>query len=634
MSSNPTFSTSTAGQVKDLIDGTPFLDLSWHFEPIINIKDRIGYVSEFEAAINVGGDFDSFKNVQLEKRSRLSKALMVTMFDGDLYDEIDAFGDIDLLCEFLLQLNPDDSISSHVSSYYSRICEFLEKNLGASPVEAKLGRTLLPLLLNPGLKWREHIKKDSDVSIGILKSIESIVSIVSARLRSKLFSDDLLETQNFLIYCYLVLASVFKGSIHPLVVSEHLLVFRYVSPAAWSVVDVRTKMQFYTLILHLVRVFYPVDKPFKSKLGFSNNTLADLRNLYRDAAGNAPDAPFTTHQWVFRWFAEKLDAEVFSIRGFRGNLNSLTVLSEGEQNSIVDLSMRFGNYRLPVTTQHLAAFLLQFGTTERIRGVLRMLVHSRFFPMWELGASMEKLLTTELSSSCGGKLVIAPLGDQTGSTAIIKYLASHSSIAENLLFADDLSTALLQTNVNDEIYFVDDCLLSGTQTLNILGDLMGTRERKPHHTIHCEPLSRAERVAFQKRKFVFSYCVVTDIGEDRFLREIEKTGIDPGMVKLKYGVKEHSSSKAFEPLGPVAWSSATERDAVKQFSSDVGYEILAARATEKGWDDDRRRESALGYSNFQRLLIFPYNVPKTTLTLLWEHGRGSREWSPLFPGFD
>lgn len=34
------------------------------------------------------------------------------------------------------------------------------------------------------------------------------------------------------------------------------------------------------------------------------------------------------------------------------------------------------------------------------------------------------------------------------------------------------------------------------------------------------------------------------------------------------------------------------------------------------------------------VLIFPYNVPKTTVTLLWEVGTDSREGTPLFPGFD
>jgi hypothetical protein len=296
--------------------------------------------------------------------------------------------------------------------------------------------------------------------------------------------------------------------------------------------------------------------------------------------------------------------------------------------------MRFGSYRYPVTTDRLATFLLQFQTTERIRGALRMLAHSRFFPLWELGASMENLLGAELADGSRSQLVVAPLGDQTGSTAIIKYMASHSSLGDKLQFATDLNTALLQTDAGDELYFVDDCLLSGTQTLNILGDLMGTRKHAAHHTVHCNPLSPAERKAFLARKLVFAYCVVTEIGENRFLAEVAKTGINPESVRLTYGVMDHSKSKAFEPLGPVGWSSTAERNAIKEFSQEVGYDILRKKSREKEWTDARRRESALGYSDFQRLLIFPYNVPKTTVTLLWETGDDQRPWTPLFLGFD
>lgn len=73
---------------------------------------------------------------------------------------------------------------------------------------------------------------------------------------------------------------------------------------------------------------------------------------------------------------------------------------------------------------------------------------------------------------------------------------------------------------------------------------------------------------------------------------------------------------------------------MKSFCEEVGYKILKRRATDKNWTDERRKESALGFSDMQRLLVFPYNVPKTTLTLLWERSSEDFGWRPLFPGFD
>ncbi len=73
---------------------------------------------------------------------------------------------------------------------------------------------------------------------------------------------------------------------------------------------------------------------------------------------------------------------------------------------------------------------------------------------------------------------------------------------------------------------------------------------------------------------------------------------------------------------------------MKEVCAEVGYQVLGKRAESKQWTMERRRESALGFSDAQRLLVFPYNVPKTSLTLLWEKSRDSFLWKPLFPGYD
>ncbi|WP_446739728.1 phosphoribosyltransferase-like protein [Pseudomonas sp. TH15] len=54
----------------------------------------------------------------------------------------------------------------------------------------------------------------------------------------------------------------------------------------------------------------------------------------------------------------------------------------------------------------------------------------------------------------------------------------------------------------------------------------------------------------------------------------------------------------------------------------------------KEWDDDRRVQSSLGFSDFQRLLVFPYSVPKTTLPILWLGQSSEIRWTPLFPVID
>lgn len=630
-----TYTPKNALEVEKLINNSPFLDLNWHFDPIVGLSDRVRRVQAITPTIVPGTSFATFQKATALSRSRLGKKLAMALTDTKTSGNIGQAEELDLLADYILNLKESEITGKLLVDYYAKAAEFIRSSVLSIHSDAGLSRTLLPTLLDIAFKWPKHLIGDEVARAAILSSIESIITEANELLITRQgFTADLLESQNCLIYCYLALCGTLKSGIHPIVLSRHLLIFRKTSPTSWITVEAEIQMQYTTLAMFMALTFYPIEKPFASMLGISNNTLADLRSVFRDAANAEVDPPFTVHKWVFRWFAEKLDADVFSIRGFKGNLQNLQSLSEGEQNSVVSLSQKFSSYRFPVTTQHLANYLLQFGTTTRIRGAIRLLQHSRFFPLWELSETIERLLKTDILDAAKDRLIIAPLGDQTGSTAIIKYLASHSLLQKNLVFAEDLSTALTLTKSGDKLYFVDDCLLSGTQTLNILGDLMGTRVRKPHHTKHCDPLLENEKVELMSRELVFAYCIGTDIGQERFISNLHDTGLDSAKATLRLGIVDHSSLKAFESLSPVGWTSKEEREDLKTFSHEIGYAILKNRAKEKDWDEKRRQESALGFSDFQRLLIFPYNVPKTTVTFLWEHGDTSQAWTPLFPSFD
>lgn len=131
-------------------------------------------------------------------------------------------------------------------------------------------------------------------------------------------------------------------------------------------------------------------------------------------------------------------------------------------------SKRFAAYRHPVNINHSITYLLQFGTTERIRAMLRLLTQTKFLQMWQLAEAIESVLSAGMDDD--RRIVVAPLGDRTGSTAIINYLVSHSSLAPRMHIVEDLRAALRTTEDGEKIYFVDDCLLSGTQTINIIGE--------------------------------------------------------------------------------------------------------------------------------------------------------------------
>jgi hypothetical protein len=602
--------------VVESIGRAPYLDLQWQFLYISELAHQVDAIKPYVPRERSFSAWNSTRDREVKQSVGFSPP-------AGLFHKLDRYSD------YVLGLRAGDFKAKHLTDLYRRFQKYVEKEVLAQP-NAVLATTIASLLLAPVLKWRDSAPA---IGHGLVKTLEDILDAVSAELRTA-FNPDLLAFQNQIFFTYIVIAEIAKVGISAPAGSYFVKVFRSVSPSNWAATRIDVRVQYASLILAFTMRFYELDKPFETKLGFSYNALAELRSVFQDAGNAELEAKFTPSQWVFRWLVDKLDTEVFSsIR--RAEISGLAALSPVEQNLAVELVRRFATYRVPISVESLAGFLLQFGTTQRIRGALRLLTHVKFYPLWELAHAIERTLAAALTRTGEKQLVISAFGEHTGSAAIINYLVAHSPLASSLRFEPNLPAALAATVSGGSIYVVDDCLLSGTQGLNTLGDLMGTRIRKNHHTKHAPKLSVADKRRLEKRNLRFTYGVVMDKGMERFQGdEYAKTGLDKARSEVLFGTIEPVSSKIFEPLGPVGWLSEEERDDMKAFCEDIGYNALKRRSTEKEWTDDRRRESALGFSDMQRLLVFPYNVPKTTLTLLWEQSSGDFKWRPLFPGFD
>lgn len=606
--------------VLEAIGKTPYLDVQWQFQ--LDLQEFVAQYRNLKPYVSIGMSFEAFR-----EQRRDSSAFK------QLFDEGGPFAEVDLFSEYVLGLHDGDVSDDLVVEVFQRVQRFIESDvLEGDPHNLLSPSMLIALLLAPAVRWTALLpKRNKDV----ISPIETALLAVSDHLRGPRFHADLLAFQNALLFAYLVIAELAEIGLNPVIGSRHMQLFRSVLPSKWGSMRTDLRIQYATVIVAFTRKFYPLDKPFETKYGFSLNVLGDLRALLDDAAGSSVEAIFTPSQWVFRWLVDKLDVEVFA-RARRGDLAiGLAALSPGEQNIAVELVRRFAAFRIPITVESLVRFLVQFGTTRRVRGALRLLQHIKFYPLWELSQAIERTLALELKGlPPDQKLVVAQFGEHTGSAAIMHYLLAHSSIEKNITFARSIPAALAATKCEESIYIVDDCLLSGTQTLNTIEEMMGMRVLKKHHTVHAEELSKADKLELQKRNLKFTFSVAMDFGLRAFEMRYHKSGLSFAKASVLYGVLEPVTSKAFEPLGPVGWLNEEEREDMKAFCEDVGYQLLAKRSEAKQWSDERRRESALGFSDAQRLLVFPYNVPKTSLTLLWEKSRESFPWEPLFPGYD
>ena len=623
MPMSPSSQPGDARSVMALVHATPFLNIDWLFN--FNPVTFAALTKTMRVKSPAPVTFSEFKKERTRAMIPFARQLKKRLGPNDAADALRDFS------EYLLAhgVAADNEKNLHaLIDHLYRLLQAKELRQGSSEglIEALTG----PLLARPPTRALSH-----QARVTIIGRMEAAIMTSFKRVQHAGYSDDAFSVHNSIVYSYLVFARTLELGISAGVVSRHLHLFRLCATSLWSDLSDETRMRFSGLALDMMLWFYRIDVPFKSMDGFSDGTLADLRTLFQASAQGQIDLPFTTHQWVYRWLADKLDSDVFATRRYSVAVaENLRALSEVEQMAIVELARRFASYREPVNTDNITRFVLQFGTTLRIRGALRLLSHVRFMPLWDLSAAMEKILERELAAQPGESLVVAPLGEQTGSTAIIRYLAAHSTVKDRVTFADDISSALEMTKSGQRIHFIDDCLLSGTQTLSILGDWMGARAHKPNHTIYSRPLQASLKKQLLERHMVFSYCVAIDSGVKRFRRDLPATGLRSEQITQISGVIDPASAKAFEPLGPVGWASEEERSAVKTFASEVGYDLLREREAEKEWPAGRRSESALGYSDAQRLLVFPYNVPKSTVTMLWEKGNSARPWQPLFPGYD
>lgn len=612
----------TARTVDKLIKTTPFFDLLWLFP----VETETFRSAHSPSRCDPAGflEFDAFRQSKLDTLTDIAASYRTARHRPSEYEEIEFHSD------YLVAMCGIGASIEQLAEHYARAKELVASD-EFSVVD---GPSLVEKLISPVIAWNAAGALTRPICEKIAKDLESILRELQRKTEKWRCAVDWLEMLSSYTFTYLVMLQDLGLGFHPSVLSGHLRVFRHCSALDWSRLQDGARIRFAGLAYDMLSRLYAVDAPIVPMYGVSYNSLADARMLFQAVAQAPATATFMTYQWVYRWLADKIDSDAFSARQMNISMEeSLRSLSEVEQLLIVELARRFASYREPITTQRIARFLLQFGTTDRIRGALCLLLHIKFVPLWDLSAAMERLLRAEVGKDPDKKLVVAPLGEQTGSTAIIRYLVAHSSI-DGVVFKDDIVAALKATEADDRIFFVDDCLLSGTQALSIFGDWMGKRIHKPHHTVYSSPLSKAMRKELRKRHLILAYCIGTDAGRDRFLRDYKDTGLQKKKVEVIFGVYDPLSAKAFEPLGPVSWTSEMERTDLRNFAAEVGFELLGPRESAKNWPEGRRQESSLGYSDYQRVLVFPYNVPKTTLTFLWASGHEKYKWMPLFPGYD
>lgn len=599
-----------------------FLDIRSYFNFDFSIFSSAPGIPEHddEAVLT----FKLFKRLLDSRQSKLAKSF------SKIAGSLGKTRDLDRYSQFLMQLPASEIKIELLLKQVNSFEKFAKDCINDRYVDSQsLSSIAIPALIQPIYYWSNNL--DNEQQKILMQRFETLIQSLDKILPASTLLSGSAEFKSYILFAYVLLGEICKTGLSSGVFCYHLIYFRKQSLTHWLNIHPQERLLFSVISLHVLLRFYKIDEPFSPKYGFSHNTFSDLHSLLNDAHNACNSLGLITTGQVFMWLLERVELEALGYSDLAVGRRALKGLTPGEKSSVVDLVKRFSSYRIPVTAERMEHFLVQFKTTARIRSALKLLSHLKFYPLWQLGEAIETLLKQQ--SDEFGKIVVSPLGDRTGSTAIINYLVSHSTL-NNIVFADDLSHALKLTKTGGRIYFVDDCALSGTQSIHIMQELMGERLLKPHHTRHCEPLSSAQQNTVCKRTLVFTYCLACDIAVERMTEELSKLRDSRIKFEILYAIPEPSKSKAFSSASSVPWESMEERNELKQFCSEIGYDLLGKMAEKKEWDDDRRVQSSLGFSDFQRLLVFPYSVPKTTLPILWLGQSSEIRWTPLFPVID
>ena len=241
------------------------------------------------------------------------------------------------------------------------------------------------------------------------------------------------------------------------------------------------------------------------------------------------------------------------------------------------------------------------------------------------------------------------LGGARKSTAYMCYVLKR----DLKLDYHELRFILSQRSKRTTIFFIDDCLLSGTQCIHILSELLGISHKHPNK--YEAPLSKDQIRRFKSSKLIFLFALGANAGFFRLKHFLSENGVDHEIVYAveipclshqglqdlnditlldNSGTLSNSLRQLSQPIfAPWAhFEKPTEWEVAKDFCAEVGYSLLERYAKEGNWSDVRRCGSSLGYSGMQGRLVFSHNVPKTTLTLLWASGEyDGKPWIPLFP---
>jgi len=298
-----------------------------------------------------------------------------------------------------------------------------------------------------------------------------------------------------------------------------------------------------------------------------------------------------------------------------------------KQDTIKELAKKFSAYqnrRSVITEEVIKRWLLQFGNIIRIKFALRLLENIDYYEPWQMKEIFIHIYEKVIHENDREKIVISLLGNLKDSSSIVNYTLGEE-IMRYKLESHPLETILDSMKPDKNvIVFIDDNIGSGKQAVQIFREWFGIEIRDLNES-HVRPLSNEQIEKFKRFRIYLCTFVGFEDGKENVSVELKKMGLNV--------VKIYSFSKLEEEIGCFhkalkTFDNEEERVQAENMVREIGIQLFE----DKGWPDELKNERSLGYGNSQKLIVFYYNTPTSTLPILWKEGKyNSKKWLPLFP---
>ncbi|MEM3760356.1 MAG: hypothetical protein QXZ02_04495 [Candidatus Bathyarchaeia archaeon] len=269
-------------------------------------------------------------------------------------------------------------------------------------------------------------------------------------------------------------------------------------------------------------------------------------------------------------------------------------------------------------------WLLQFPSVNSAQIALKLLERVEYIDQQKMEDFMkdfyEKLTPNEKKNAVF--VILGRLGD---SSDLVSYVFTHTVKDSRVL---TLKEALSQDSTKT-IFFLDDCLITGTQAKQIFGEWFGAVSTRKYVT----KLTDTEIAKLKQLDLRLHVIVGTDEGIKGLTKYLQELGCKIDITASRLLTRESDSCFVWKSSHSIAvFDNKEEMEKAKQEFHGIGKRILRSKAKEDGWTSEQLEKNALGYNDWQLLLVFQHNVPTATLPIFWARAHlDETKWEPLFP---